>query len=104
MGTFTPLLHLREAFDLTKALLLVIDLQNYCSHPQGGQHKNDRADNEETRYYWKQLNTVVPNVKHLQEACRDKGIEVLFTVRAKIRMQLDTVHLDVARRAKRLGV
>ena len=66
----------------TKAALLVIDLQNYCSHRQGGQHKDDQSDNEETRYYWNQLDTVVPNVKRLQEACREKGAEVLFTVRA----------------------
>ena len=66
----------------TKAALLVIDLQNYCSHRQGGLHKDDQSDNEETRYYWNQLDTVVPNVKRLQEACREKGAEVLFTVRA----------------------
>eukprot|EP00959_Pyramimonas_sp_CCMP1952_P432859 9064727-Pyramimonas_sp.AAC.1 len=82
MGTFKPMLHLREAFDPTKAALLVIDLQNYCSHRQGGQHKDDQSDNEETHYYWNQLDTVVPNVKRLQEACREKGAEVLFTVRA----------------------
>ena len=51
--------------------------QNYCSHRQGGAHR-DGTTNE---YFWRRLeHTVVPNVQRLQAACRKFRVEVIFTV------------------------
>ncbi len=59
--------------------LLVVDVQNYCCHPDGGLFKHgEPADSY--AYYWRQLETVtLPNIKRLVSACREAGVEVLYT-------------------------
>lgn len=56
---------------------VVCDCQNFCSHRQGGAHR----DGTTTEYFWRRLeNTVVPNVQRLQAMCRKFRVEVIFTV------------------------
>jgi hypothetical protein len=51
--------------------------QNFCSHRQGGAHR----DGTTTEYFWHQLeHLVVPNVQRLQAMCRKFRVEVIFTV------------------------
>ena len=62
----------REApIDPTHAVLLIIDVQNYC----------DRAKVGKTEYFRQSLrDAVVPNIRRLQSACRSGGIEVMYSV------------------------
>ncbi|MEM7224218.1 MAG: isochorismatase family cysteine hydrolase [Pseudomonadota bacterium] len=63
--------------------LLVIDLQNYCSRPDGGEYAEmaPEAVQAENGFYFARLNEVVyPALQRLQRTCRGAGIEVLFTV------------------------
>jgi ureidoacrylate peracid hydrolase len=65
-----------------QSALLFIDVQNYCAHRQGGEFKNldEAAFQAKLGYYFERLETTaVPNMQRLQVACRDAGIEVLFT-------------------------
>jgi ureidoacrylate peracid hydrolase len=58
------------AIDLDHAALLVIDVQNYCLPRK-----------EDPEFYAKSLREVVlPNLKRLIGACREAGIEVLYSV------------------------
>jgi ureidoacrylate peracid hydrolase len=68
-----------------KSALLFIDVQNYNARSDGGEYKDEGLSPAaaETKYetFFKQLNEVaLPNMQRLQTACRDKGIEVLYTV------------------------
>jgi ureidoacrylate peracid hydrolase len=57
--------------DLTHAAFLIIDVQNYCAGPQSGR----------TEYFHRSLrDTVLPNIRRLQTACRSGGIEVMYSV------------------------
>ena len=57
--------------DLAHAALLVIDLQNYCISGKSWK----------TGYFRQSLgDTVLPNIQRLQLACRQSGIEVLYSV------------------------
>ena len=63
--------------------LLVIDVQNYCCHPDGAEFDGiDEATKRETYgYYFDRLDKLVyPNTRRLQEAVRAGGGEVTFTV------------------------
>ena len=65
------------------AALLVIDIQNYTARPDGGEYATMDAAAREARYgrFFRELReTVVPNIRRLQDACRAGGIEVMFTV------------------------
>ena len=68
---------------LGASALLVVDVQNYCSRPDGGEFSNVATGGAEqdNSYYFQRLSEVtLPAIRRLQEACRAKGIEVLFTV------------------------
>ncbi|KAK3241845.1 hypothetical protein CYMTET_48429 [Cymbomonas tetramitiformis] len=85
MATYQPQTHLREVFDSKAAALLVIDIQNFCSHKKGAGHahsaESDTATSQENRYYWKTLaEDVIPNIKRLQSAFRSHGGEIVYTV------------------------
>jgi ureidoacrylate peracid hydrolase len=57
--------------DPAHAALLIIDVQNYCV----------RAEVGKTEYFRQSLrNTVLPNIRRLQTACRSGGIEVMYSV------------------------
>ena len=65
-----------------QAALLLVDMQNYCCHPDGGLYRNCPADEAEARYGWfrRQLEqVVVPNLQRLVSACRQAGVEVMHT-------------------------
>ena len=65
-----------------QSALLIIDVQNFCAHRDGTEFKAmDRAEfDKKMGYYFDRLETTaVPNMQRLQAACRDAGIEVLFT-------------------------
>jgi nicotinamidase-related amidase len=62
--------------------LLVIDLQYGDAHPDHGllRRMRDRGDGDVAAYYIDRLeNLVIPNVRRLQDACREAGIEVIHT-------------------------
>ncbi|GAB5467127.1 MAG: cysteine hydrolase [Rhodospirillales bacterium] len=62
--------------------LLFIDVQNYNVTASGGEYKDLDPAEVERRYGWhfRELkNRTIPNMQRLQAACRDAGIEVLYT-------------------------
>ena len=63
--------------DSSHAALLIIDVQNYCAHPDGaGSHK---LDTQQRHYLFGSLReTVIPNLQLLQSACRRAHIEVVY--------------------------
>jgi ureidoacrylate peracid hydrolase len=68
-----------------RSALLLIDVQNYNSRPDGGEYKEQGLTSEEAEakyaYFFTRLNKeTIPNMKRLQNACREKGIEVMYTV------------------------
>ncbi|HEX3411447.1 MAG TPA: isochorismatase family cysteine hydrolase [Stellaceae bacterium] len=57
--------------DPAHASLLIIDVQNYCARTKVGK----------TEYFLQSLrDTVLPNIRRLQVACRSGGIEVMYSV------------------------
>lgn len=62
--------------------LLFVDVQNYSAEG-GGKYTGLAADDIEVRYgyFFRQLREmVVPNMRRLQRACRESGVEVMYTV------------------------
>lgn len=65
----------QRAVDLDKAALLVIDLQ------KGEYNAEKVAAEPEDAYLWERIaQTVVPNGQRLLAACREAGVEVIYTV------------------------
>ncbi len=68
-----------------KSALLFIDVQNYNARSDGGEYQDEGLTPAEAEakydYFFTRLKTVaVPNMQRLQQACRQKGIEVLYTI------------------------
>jgi nicotinamidase-related amidase len=63
------------------AALLVIDMQYSDASMDAGifAEKRKRGLHAGLDYFEQQLNTIVPNIQRLQRACRESGIEVLFS-------------------------
>lgn len=60
--------------DPAETALLVIDIQNTYLEP-----KADPAENERWQpFFGRMRETVIPNTAHLIEACRARGVEVMF--------------------------
>ncbi len=62
--------------------LLVVDMQNFCVRPDGGEMALLSPETDEIDYgaYFRRLEeTTVPNIQRLQAACRAAGAEVLYT-------------------------
>ena len=57
--------------DPAHAALLIIDVQNYCVRAEAGKAEHFRQSLRDT---------VVPNIRRLQTACRSGGIEVMYSV------------------------
>ena len=77
--------HLRRdaPIDPLHTALLLIDVQNYSTHPAGGSFAGlDEAEkNARCGYFFDLLvTTVLPNQAKLLRACRAAGIEVIYTV------------------------
>jgi ureidoacrylate peracid hydrolase len=65
------------AVDITRAALLIIDVQNYCAHPEGGWWRH----HEPAPHFFASLGeTVVPNIGRLQDVCREAKIEIMYSV------------------------
>ena len=68
----------REApIDPAHAALLIVDVQNYCAHPDGaGAH---HLDSQQHDYFFRRLlETVLPNLQRLRSACRRAHIEIVY--------------------------
>ena len=66
-----------------RGALLVIDMQNYTCHREGGLVVSTHGDltPEEPAYFWTRLErTVIPNLGETIALCRRGGLEVIFTV------------------------
>lgn len=71
-----------RALVAARTALLLVDLQNYCCHPDGGLFRGLTADERAARFsdYLERLEGVVmPNLARLVAACRARGVEVLHT-------------------------
>ena len=65
------------------AALLIIDVQNYTARRDGGEYRglNEAEIEERLGFFFRTLEaTVLPNLQRLQAACRNGGIEVIYTV------------------------
>lgn len=65
-----------------ESALLLVDLQNYCCHPDGGMLRDLAPAVRAGRfgYYLHRLgDVVVPNLVRLVAACRARGVEVIHT-------------------------
>jgi ureidoacrylate peracid hydrolase len=61
--------------DPTHAALLIVDVQNYCAHPNGAAWRSHAS----APYFLRTLREVViPNLQRLQSACRRAHIEVVY--------------------------
>jgi ureidoacrylate peracid hydrolase len=68
-----------------QSALLFIDVQNYNARSDGGEYKNKGLQPAEAEkkydYFFKHLKkSIIPNMQRLQNACRKKNIEVMYTV------------------------
>jgi ureidoacrylate peracid hydrolase len=70
--------------DPRKSALLYVDVQNYNARADGGEYKAEgltpKQAQQKYAYFFKRLKEIViPNMQRLQNTCRKKGIEVLYT-------------------------
>lgn len=71
--------------ELGKTALLLIDVQNFSARPDGGEYKAQGLTPEQAyekhRYFFDTVrNVALPNIRALQQACREVGVEVMYTV------------------------
>jgi ureidoacrylate peracid hydrolase len=79
----TQILSREIEIDAKHAALLFVDVQNYNATAAGGEFAAMPAEQVHQEYDWffQTLWTkAVPNMQRLQKACREGGIEVLYTV------------------------
>ena len=65
-----------------QSALLFIDVQNFSARRDGGEFKDVSPAEFDEKYAWyfEQLESrIVPNMQRLQAACRDAGVEVMYT-------------------------
>ncbi|MCP4327893.1 MAG: cysteine hydrolase [Alphaproteobacteria bacterium] len=70
------------ALEPSQSALLIIDVQNFCAHRNGGEFADLSEDQIEERfgYYFLRLKELaIPNMQRLQNGFRDARIEVIFT-------------------------
>ena len=66
-----------------QSALLIIDVQNFCAHPEGTEfgHLSPAERQAKEGYYFGQLEQVVlPNIQRLQQAFRAARMEILYAV------------------------
>ncbi len=66
-----------------RAALLIVDVQNYCCDRAGSAVKDMAEADFQSEYgeYFERLeNEAVPNMQRLITACRETGVEVIYTV------------------------
>lgn len=93
---FQEIRSLVQGKDPKEVALVIIDLNNFCAHPEGGLSRVWTEEGDDLSYYWDRLDQVlIPNVKKLLAAFRETGARIMF-VRAGAQFQdfADTlVHL-----------
>jgi ureidoacrylate peracid hydrolase len=67
-----------------RTALLFIDVQNFNARPDGGKYRAAGLTSEQAaakfEYFFNRLDeVVVPNMQRLQRACRESGIEVMYS-------------------------
>ncbi|MGD9538510.1 MAG: isochorismatase family cysteine hydrolase [Alphaproteobacteria bacterium] len=65
-----------------RSALLVIDVQNYCAHRNGGEFAGLAPEAFEARFgafFARFERAALPNLRRLIEACRGAGVEVIYT-------------------------
>jgi ureidoacrylate peracid hydrolase len=63
--------------DPVHAALLIVDVQNYCAHPDGAASR--KLDAHQRDYLFGRLREIVlPNLQRLQSACRLAHIEIVY--------------------------
>ena len=65
-----------------QSALLFIDVQNFCAHRDGGEYQAMSAEERAAHcdpFFDLMETRVVPNMQRLQQACRNAGIEVMYT-------------------------
>ncbi|WP_029063201.1 isochorismatase family cysteine hydrolase [Labrenzia sp. DG1229] len=65
-----------------QSALLFIDVQNFAAHRKGAEFTDLSLAEFEDEYGWffsQMQSRVVPNMQRLQAACRNNGVEVLYT-------------------------
>ncbi|MEM6355874.1 MAG: isochorismatase family cysteine hydrolase [Pseudomonadota bacterium] len=68
--------------DPAQSALLFIDVQNFCARRDGGEFKDVPKAQFERDYGWffdELEGRVIPNMARIQAACRNAGIEVMYT-------------------------
>ncbi|PYI51505.1 isochorismatase family cysteine hydrolase [Paenibacillus flagellatus] len=63
--------------------LLIVDVQHYAAHRQGGEfrHLSDDELERQYGYFFEQLHArALPGMRRLLHGCRQSGVEVLYTV------------------------
>ncbi|HZJ08258.1 MAG TPA: isochorismatase family cysteine hydrolase [Trueperaceae bacterium] len=68
-----------------KTALLLVDVQNFSARPDGGEYADQGLSPEQAyekhKHFFDAVDHVaIPNIKALQAACRERGVEVLYTV------------------------
>lgn len=66
-----------------RAAFLIIDVQNFSAHREGGEFKDlsDIEFDEKYGWYFDRIRRhSLPNLGRLQKACRGAGVEVMYTV------------------------
>lgn len=63
---------------------LIVDVQNYCAHPDGEEIRSmpetQQSERAEREFFFAALKPAVANIARIQECCRAAGIEVMFCV------------------------
>ena len=76
-------MHLSRELPLRRgeSAFLIIDVQNYCAHPDGAEVRSiPEAQRAERDFFFAALKPAVKNIARLQHCCRAAGIEVMFCV------------------------
>ncbi len=71
-----------QPLEPAQSALLYIDVQNFCARRDGGEFKDISKAELEDKYGWffNRLEAeTLPNMQKLQSACRDAGVEVMYT-------------------------
>ena len=79
----TQVLSREVEIEVEHAALLFVDVQNYNATAAGSEFASMPAEQVQQEYgfFFETLRTkAVPNMQRLQRACREAGIEVLYTV------------------------
>ncbi|UCE64356.1 MAG: cysteine hydrolase [Nitrospirota bacterium] len=68
-----------------RSALLLVDLQNYNARSDGGVYKDQgltikEAEAKHACFFKRLKEETIPNVERLQSSCRERGIEVMYTV------------------------